>query len=247
MTNRTDRHRIRHGARRGAASRAARALLPVALALWSPAAQARLTGCDSAVAPVPLRQAVRALRRVADPCGEGREISALLRKLARCPAAYRVCIDRQASQNIFDRPLGQGSAQRPRTITWNPELRSEIETSCPGDPGRPVRRDPVASLLHELVHAAQDCDGIDPLAHEFEAVRVENIYRRAVGLCQRSGYGRDPLPAAMALACDARHCSCAHPAPRLPHTADGERHRPPASAAAPSVSADSSARLRAPR
>jgi hypothetical protein len=51
-------------------------------------------------------------------------------------------------------------------------------------------RDPTASLVHELAHAAQDCSGLNPGEHELEAVRIENIYRRASGL--PSGPVRQP-------------------------------------------------------
>src|SRR5262249_37307660 len=91
------------------------------------------------------------------------------------------------------------------TIIWNPELRSELERGCDGDPARPVVRDPVASLLHEMVHAVDDCEGRDASAHELEAVRIENIYRRAAGLCQRAAYGETPLPAEVVKSCSPAH------------------------------------------
>ncbi len=69
-------------------------------------------------------------------------------------------------------------------------------------------RDPTASLLHEVVHAVQDCEGLEPSEHEFEAVRVENIYRRDRHLCQRTRYGEQILPAAMLVACEPGRCSC---------------------------------------
>jgi len=72
-----------------------------------------------------------------------------------------------------------------------------------------VLRDPAASLLHELAHAADDCRGLNPGEHELEAVRVENVYRRAAGLCQRAGYGDDALPRAFVKECSPAHCSCA--------------------------------------
>src|SRR5262249_40947911 len=75
------------------------------------------------------------------------------------------------------------------TIVWNPELRSELEAGCDGDATREVTRDPVASLLHELVHAVDDCEGRDAASRELDAVRLENVYRRAAGLCQRTAYG----------------------------------------------------------
>jgi hypothetical protein len=96
---------------------------------------------------------------------------------------------------VFDRPVDHHGRPLRRTIGWNPALRSELEPGRDGDPGEPLRRDPTASLLHELVHAAHDCQGLNPGEHEFEAVRIENIYRRAAGLCQRPGYGDEPLPA----------------------------------------------------
>ena len=75
-----------------------------------------------------------------------------------------------------------------------------------------VTRDPIASLLHELVHAVQDCEGLNPGEHELEAVRVENIYRRAAGLCQRTGYGAMALPSDQIRICTEAICSCLPPA-----------------------------------
>jgi len=56
----------------------------------------------------------------------------------------------------------------------------------------------------ELVHALDACEGRNPCEHELEAVRVENVYRRAAGLCQRTRYGDVPLPASMTNYCSAR-------------------------------------------
>ena len=103
-----------------------------------------------------------------------------------------------------------------RTVTWNPELRTELEGSCYGDPTRAVTRDPTASLLHELVHAVQDCEGLNPGDNELDAVRIENIYRRAAGLCQRTGYGTIALPADEIRLCTSTMCSC------LPPSEEGE-------------------------
>jgi hypothetical protein len=106
-------------------------------------------------------------------------------RLERCTRArYEICTDGTAARNLLE-PHAEDDIG---TIIWNPQLRSELERSCDGDPARPVMRDPVASLLHEIVHAVDDCEGRNPAAHEREAVRVENIYRRAAGLCQRSAY-----------------------------------------------------------
>jgi hypothetical protein len=93
-----------------------------------------------------------------------------------------------SDRNWFDRP--NGDPTRIRTITWNRGWPPPIEFSCDGDPGKPVLRDATASSC-ELAHAAQDCDGLDPTANEFDAVRIESIYRRAAGLCQRTVYGTD--------------------------------------------------------
>jgi len=158
-------------------------------------------------------QAIDEIRRLSDPCGETRELRQLVAKLQRCTGAtYRVCTDEHADRNSFYKPPEGGdnpsTATDARTIHWNPKLRSELESGCDGDPDKPVLRDPTASLVHELVHAAQDCDGLDPSEHEFEAVRIENIYRRAKGMCQRARYGSDLLPGSMVKACDHRTCTC---------------------------------------
>jgi hypothetical protein len=66
-----------------------------------------------------------------------------------------------------------------------------------------VLRDPVASLVHEIAHAVDDCEGRNPAERELEAVRIENVYRRAAGLCQRSAYGDDTLGAETVKLCGA--------------------------------------------
>jgi len=154
-----------------------------------------------------------ALARIAqsvDPCGETDALRALLDRLEDC--GYDVRTSATADRNLFDRS----------TIVWNPGLRSELEPSCDGDPSVPVVRDPTASLLHELVHAADECDGRNPGEHELDAVRIENVYRRAAGLCQRTGYGDEPLPAPMRRRCGPAGCDCAIPGP----AADPELVRP---------------------
>jgi hypothetical protein len=166
-----------------------------------------------------------ALRRIeasVDPCGETATVHALLRKLEACRYDIRTSVT--AERNLYDR----------RAITWNPDLRSELEPSCD--------RDPTASLLHELVHALDACDGRNPGERELEAVRIENIYRRAAGLCQRTRYGSDPLPASMVRECTPGRCTCTAPSapetPTMVHAPLGERvaaDSAPAEAGAESV------------
>ena len=189
------------------ASTAARGTaLPLLLAATSGFAQ--LTICGQTPDGPAIAGALRAIRASVDPCGESAELAAMLATLEGCaPGHYRICTDRTTHRNVFDRPLGSD----PRTITWNPELRSVLEPACDDDPGSRVLRDPTASLVHELAHAAQDCEGLNPGEHELEAVRLENVYRRAAGLCQRRGYGDEPLPADMIRACTPGRCSCAPP------------------------------------
>lgn len=159
-----------------------------------------------------IERALQTIRSSIDPCGGSSEVSELLREVETCPTGrYEICIDRTATRNVFDRPSGAHRRSQTRTITWNPDLRAEIEQGCGGDPGFPVVRDPIASLLHELAHAAQDCRGLDPREHEFDAVRIENIYRRATRSCQRTRYGADFLPTSMLLSCEPGGCVCRPP------------------------------------
>lgn len=154
-----------------------------------------------------LTDALRRIRGSVDPCGESAAVRGVLDRLERCAGtSYEVCISSAANRNLFE----QGR------ITWNPELRSELEPTCDGEIGTPVTRDPTASLLHELVHALEECEGPSPGAHELEAVRIENIYRRAAGLCQRTGYGDEPLPAAWVVTCRRGDCTCSAPTPTSP-------------------------------
>ena len=142
-----------------------------------------------------------------DPCGESHEISSLLTAFRACAeSGYTVCIDRQAERNSTDAAPAENG--RHVYITWNPDLRTELEPGCHSDPARIVRRDPTASLLHEVAHIVQDCAGLDPNAHEFEAVRIENIYRRSRNLCQRTVYGSHPLPRSMLVDCEPGRCLC---------------------------------------
>jgi hypothetical protein len=179
-----------------------------------------------------VEDALAQLRGAIDPCGESAEVTAALDALAGCRTArYEICVSASADRNLFDRPSSRDGI---RTIVWNPSLSSELEPRCaPG--GDPLRREPTASLLHEIVHAAHDCAGLDPGQLELEAVRVENIYRRAAGLRQRGAYGTEPLPAEMMKSCEPGACTCgvpgslaaAAPAARVPTlrvgpAADGE-------------------------
>jgi len=169
---------------------------------------AQLAVCDQTPDGPAITAALRAIRASVDPCGESPELAAMLATLQRCaPGHYRICTDRTTHRNVFDRPIGSD----PRTITWNPELRSVLEPACDDDPAGHVLRDPTASLVHELAHAAQDCEGLNPGEHELEAVRLENVYRRAAGLCQRRGYGDELLPADMVRTCRPGRCSCSPP------------------------------------
>ena len=189
-------------------------LLGLTILLWPVAAPARLAACGETVeAALPVPEALGRLRESIDPCGESAQVLAVLEKVEHCSRqVYEVCPSSAIARNVFDRPIEHLGREIPRTIRWNPQLRTDLETSCAADPSEPLVRDPTASLLHELVHAAQDCDGLNPGEHELEAVRIENIYRRAVGLCQRPGYGETPLPASMVRSCSTSlPCSCSSP------------------------------------
>ena len=155
-----------------------------------------------------VQEALAQLRATVDPCGESGEVAGILDALAACRSArYEICVNAAADRNLFDRPNARDGV---RTIVWNPDLRTELEPRCDQRPGA-VRREPTASLLHELVHAAHDCAGLDPGQHELEAVRIENVYRRAAGLLQRAGYGDALLPTTMRRTCDPGACSCEIP------------------------------------
>jgi hypothetical protein len=182
------------------------------VAVWATLGHALILQCDGATD----EQIVTALARIeqsVDPCGESAEVREILETFNGCPSiTYRICTNAQANRNLFDRPTNEPTdAPMTRIITWNPILRSELEPGCNGDATKAVLRDPTASLLHELVHAAHDCLGMNPGEHEIEAVRIENIYRRAAGLCQRTTYGEDVLPAAMRKQCAPGYCSCSTP------------------------------------
>ncbi len=155
-----------------------------------------------------VQEALARLRAAVDPCGESAEITAVLDVLAACRSArYEIRVSADAERNVFDRP---NNPNRVRTIVWNPELRTDLEPACDAAPAA-VHREPTASLLHELVHAAHDCTGLDPGQRELEAVRIENIYRRAAGLAQRAGYGEQALPTTMRRTCEPGACSCGIP------------------------------------
>jgi len=188
----------------------------VGLTLWSQSVRADEPRCEGGNDPLWISRTLTQIRASVDPCGESPQVVALLDKVERCTVAqYRICVDVQLERNYFDRPRRSSSAVR--TIAWNPTLRTPVETSCEGDPSRAVLRDAAASLLHELVHAAQDCDGLEPQRHEFEAVRIENIYRRAAGLCQRRRYGDSPLPSQMVRTCRPGECPCTLPPELVEH------------------------------
>lgn len=195
----------RAGWGRGAALRR---LLVVVCALVPSVAAAQLKPCDRDAQRI--ADAVARIESSIDPCGQSAEVLEVIEQVKTCRLAiYEICTDSAAARNVFDRPEVHPRRIPPsRTITWNPELRTELEPGCTGDLSAPLERDPTASLLHELAHAAQDCRGLNPGEHELEAVRIENIYRRAAGLCERSGYGDTILPASMVSSCAVTRCSC---------------------------------------
>ncbi len=98
------------------------------------------------------------------------------------------------SDNKGDESNGKGTGS---TVTWNPHDKSPI----PGDPG--VNLDPCATLLHELTHSWDNATGKLNRGEygnskiqtcEVIATTVENDFRAANGLPQRTKYGDDPLP-----------------------------------------------------
>ncbi len=164
--------------------------------------------CDSHSIRERVAHAVQEIEHVVDPCGDSAEIGRIIESFRRCdPTSYKICVDTRSPRNYVD-PGARGNPPQPTALVWNPELRNELESSCNGDDSRPLLREPNASLLHELVHIVQDCSGLDPAAHESEAVRIENIYRRARGLCQRTRYGNEALPPDAFVACRGDSCSC---------------------------------------
>ena len=187
------------------------------LALTASAPAAWAGHCERLESMPSVQAALSRIERTIDPCGESAELAGLVRRFRHCAATgVRVCLDHEAERNVTEY-----GAARATTITWNPALRSPLEQRCADDPARPVVREPTASLLHELVHAVQACDGLDPAAHELEAVRLENVYRRAGGLCQRTRYGDMELPPDMLRACAPGRCSCQRGVDLVQHAGTG--------------------------
>ena len=217
---------IRRGVARGRGRKdmcrglaAAAAAMVLCAPLWPRAGQAQAEQCRSDAQSV--AAALDEIRHAVDPCGESAQVLAVLEQVERCTGCvYRICTSPDVDRNVFDRPLHVAGEVPFATIVWNPELRSDLEAACAGEPGFTVRRHPTASLLHELVHVAQECAGLNPGEHELEAVRIENIFRRAIGLCQRTGYGDDPLPPQMVRTCSPHRCTCARP-DQIPAPASG--------------------------
>src|SRR5690349_6998251 len=102
-------------------------------------ASAYLIPCTGADGPR-IATALARIRTSVDPCGDTAELTTLLDRVVRCrTAGYEICTSTTVDRNVYDR----------RVITWNPDLRTALDTS--------TKRDPVASLVHELVHAVDDC------------------------------------------------------------------------------------------
>lgn len=197
-------------------------LVASALSALPLVASAQLVPCETPADAGAIASALAAIERSVDPCGESADLVATVERVRQCAgASYQICTSVTASRNLFDRPARFRISDR-RTITWNPGLRSELDPDHHDDDGEPMLRDPNASLVHELAHAAQDCAGLNPGEHEFEAVCIENIYHRAAALRQRRGYGSDPLPPAMVRACTSTACTCERPRGALQARA-GER------------------------
>ena len=171
------------------------AAVSVAMLLAPLAGRSELVPCRRPADGVRIAAALERIRRSVDPCGESSDIVALLDRLGRCPRVrYEICTDTHAARNVFEHA---DHVDEPGRIVWNPDLHSDLERGC--------ARDPTASLLHEIAHAVHDCEGLNAGAFEAEAVRIENVYRRAAGLCQRTRYGDEALPLA---SCDAGTCRC---------------------------------------
>ena len=226
--------RVTRAARSAAVRRVAVALVLSASMMWSRCVSAQPVAC--AADPRLVTDALARIRRAVDPCGESAQVREILAQLERCAArGYQVCASTAVDRNVFDRPGGTTGQSPFGMVTWNPELRTELEPARDGDPTTAVHRDPAASLLHELVHVVQECNGLNPGEHELDAVRIENAYRRAAGLRQRRGYGDTPLPAEMVRVCAAASCPCSTPdMPWLARSSEGSE----GAAAAPRRSGD---------
>jgi len=195
----------------------------LALAAVAPAARGELVPCGSADVPA-VAGAIARIEASRDPCGRSPEIAAILDTVRRCPTRYRICAATGLSRNELDLPIDEDGRPLPRTISWNPTLRTVLEPTSAAVP-----RDPTASLLHELAHAADDCRGLDPGEREMEAVSIENVYRRAAGLPQRMAYGDTPLPQPLVMECAPGRCPCSAPVHAAPgagiraRTSDSDR------------------------
>src|SRR5262249_13491257 len=102
----------------------------LAVVLGAVGAHAQLVPCRRGTDATQIADALDRTRRSVDPCGESPQIVTLLDELEHCTRArYQICTDTTASRNLFDRAGADGLG----TITWNPELRSELEAGCGGD------------------------------------------------------------------------------------------------------------------
>ena len=89
---------------------------------------------------------------------------------------------------------GQNGTGTGSTVTWDPSFTDPYADG--------TRRDPCASLFHELVHAADFDKGTDDgaagangiIKAEIKACTEENKYRHGNGLPQRKKYGDKDLP-----------------------------------------------------
>jgi hypothetical protein len=145
----------------------------------------------------PDRCAFDTIRRSIDPCGESAQIVDMVDRFERCTrASYEICTDGTASRNLRE-PRG---VDERGTIIWNPALRSELRRGCDGDPARPVMRDPWRRCCTSS--STRWTTAKDATRRRVSwRPSVEDVYRRAVGLCQRSGYGDQLLGAEARRAC----------------------------------------------
>lgn len=144
-----------------------------------------------------VQAAIQAIKDANDPEGELRALIEALEMSANCHVIRQTDTEQGSHCKPDDPKKEKDRSGTGTTIEWEADSTDLYDTD--------VARDPTAALLHELAHAAAADQGLatdetvpgpdGPIDQDEQyAVVIENIYRDAVNIPERTKYGNRELP-----------------------------------------------------